>query len=314
VTRREGETGIDLRRNLNIVMRAFLLLLALVLVLPTAAQEVGTRQRVVLTGGRVIVGTVVATSGEAVVLDVDGVRTEIPRAQIVRISDVTGRFTRNDPNDTRLFITPTGRTLPRGAGRLTTYFVFPSVAYGVTGNLDVSAAASIPVDGNGLVSATAKVGVVQREALALAAGASASTFYGDNSDLITGTVYGVGTFGTPERSLTLGAYGISATGGEAGGVEVGDGMGVVIGGGMQISNSVKLMTENALIFAFTDEGGTAGILAAGVRFFGDRLTADVALPVYAFVTENDFRGNRTVEGKAFPLPFPYVGFAYNFGR
>jgi hypothetical protein len=295
-------------------MRALLLLLGLVLVLPAAAQEIGTRQRVELTGGRVIVGTVIASTGESLVLDVEGVRTEIPRAQIVRFSAVTGRFSRRDPNDTRLFVTPTGRTLPRGAGRLTTYFVFPSVAYGVTGNVDVSAAASIPVDGSGLVSGTVKVGVLQRATTALAAGASASTFYGDNSDVVTGTIYGVGTFGTAERSLTLGAYGIYAAGDEVEGVEIGDGMGVVIGGGMQISNSIKLMTENALIFAFTDDGGTAGILAVGVRFFGDRLAADLALPVYAFMTETTASGGRRVEGEAFPLPIPYIGFAYNFGR
>ena len=130
-------------------MRLVLLLLLFVLALPVAAQEVGTRQRVVLTGGREIVGTVVATSDQTVVLDVEGLRTEIPRAQIVRIVDVTGRFTRTDPNYTRLFITPTARTLSRGAGRVTTYLIFPSVAYGVTGNVDVSAAASIPVDGGG---------------------------------------------------------------------------------------------------------------------------------------------------------------------
>ncbi len=267
------------------------------------AQTVGARHRVVLTDGRTLVGTVVEVRADAVVLDVRGVRSEVLRTQIARVED-PGRFERVDPNGTRLFVSPTARTMPRGGLRVSTaYFVIPNVAYGVTGNLDASVTASIPVDGTGLISGTLKFAPIQREGFALAVGAQAGTVYGDDFDSgIGGTFYGVGTFGDATRAATVGVYGIYAGSfGSNEEFEVANGAAVVVGGEVQVSNAIKVMTENAFLVPFEEGAGGAGITSAGIRFFGERLAADVALPLFVF-------GDG--ESKFLPVPIPLINISY----
>ncbi|MEM8610350.1 MAG: hypothetical protein AAGF92_24890, partial [Myxococcota bacterium] len=125
--------------------------------LPAAAQEVvpsdstlaeveSERQRVVLTDGRVIVGILLEERDEAIVLrSEDGLETTIPRSRIRAMGPLLERgLSRYDPTRTRFFFAPTARTLPRGAGRVSGYYFFPSIAYGFTDWLDVSVATLIP--------------------------------------------------------------------------------------------------------------------------------------------------------------------------
>src|SRR5690606_29820218 len=148
------------------------------------AQE-ASRQRIELRNGQVLVGVIESEStSEVVVLDASGVRTTIPRAQIRSIRPLAeGQFYRTDPNYTRLFFAPTARTLSRGSGRISTSLVLPSVAYGFTGWLDGSVAASIPVSGlNGIISLNAKARVAGNDTRAFAVGASAAFPYGSEVD------------------------------------------------------------------------------------------------------------------------------------
>ena len=204
--------------------------------------------------------------------------------------------------------------MPKGSLRLSTAYVFvPSIAYGVTGNLDVSLTALLPIADAGFVSANVKYAPIQGDGFALAIGAQAATVYGSglNGGGIAGTLYGVGTLGSSERAVTLGAYGAygGSIGGDAtDGVNLGDGLAIVLGGEGQVSNSVKLYTENGFLVPLDrkDSNGNdglnvAGLGGAGVRFFGDRLAADAFLPVYGF------------DGGApsfFPIPFPLVSLSY----
>ncbi len=80
-----------------------------------------------------------------------------------------------------------------------------------------------------------------------------------------------------------------------------DGVVIMAGGELQLSNSIKLITENYVGFG---DGSTGGIGSGGVRFFGDQIAVDLAL-FRPFGSGDDWAG----------FPFvPYVGFAYNFGR
>ena len=79
-----------------------------------------------------------------------------------------------------------------------------------------------------------------------------------------GVAYAVSTSGTARGSFTIGggmAYGNS--GGRSGMV--------MVGGERQVRRNLKLMSENYL---WKDGNGVA---SAGVRFFGERLSADLAL-------------------------------------
>jgi hypothetical protein len=71
----------------------------------------------------------------------------------------------------------------------------------------------------------------------------------------------------------------------------------VIGGGMQVSNSVKLVSENWIL---TFEFPKRIFPIFGIRFFGEKLAADLGF-IYISGAEG------------FPF-FPWLGFTYNFGK
>jgi hypothetical protein len=82
-----------------------------------------------------------------------------------------------------------------------------------------------------------------------------------------GLLYGVGTLGGPDRALTVGAtVPFVATGGDS---DVGDQPAFMVGGEARLSRRTKFITENYL---FPSESGA--LLSGGVRFFGERLSAD----------------------------------------
>lgn len=228
---------------------------------------------------------------------------------------------RLDPNGTRLFLSPTARTMPQGQGRFSDYMVFfPSVAYGFTDRIDASVGVSIlPFSQSQLLSLNVKAQVFESERTALAVGNLFATPIGEGfADGFGGTIYGLGTFGSARRSVTVGTY-FSYAGVdtefldedcdgdvctvESSGFEAGfaDGVLFMLGGETQLSNSVKLISEN---YVGVGDGETGGIISGGVRFFGDNLAVDLAF--FRPVGEG-------VEWDGFPF-VPYVSFAYNFGR
>lgn len=281
-----------------------LLLLALPVVaafqVPTVAtaQEAGARYRVVLTDGTVLTGTLVsATDTEVVLEDERGLRTTIPRDRIESLTLSTGTFIRSDPNGTRLLLFPTARSLEAGTGRFGTYIVFPTLAYGITDQIDVSLGSTIPIDGITIVNLNAKATPYQTERMSFAVGASALVPLGEEAGTVGGTFYGVATIGTSEQAFTVGGVGFYATDFED--TEVGNGGALVLGFEKQLSNSVKFLTENYI--GISDEVNGA-VLSAGVRFFGERLSADIA-PVLV-----------VGDGDATFSPIPYFTFSYAFGR
>jgi hypothetical protein len=223
---------------------------------------------------------------------------------------------RVDPNDSRLFVSPTARTMPQGQGRFSDYMVFfPSLAYGFNDWLDASASVSI-IPGSSVQTLTAnlKARVHSSENLDVAVGNLLATLIGDvDGNGLAGSVYGLATFGSTRRALTVGAYVAYAAAdfesttcsGDVCETEsyfelgVSDDAVFMVGGEWQLSNSVKLITENYL---GVGDGRAGGVVSGGIRFFGERLAADFAL-FQPISSSDDLDG--------FPA-VPYVGFAYNF--
>jgi hypothetical protein len=73
----------------------------------------------------------------------------------------------------------------------------------------------------------------------------------------------------------------------------------VIGGGMQVSNSVKLVSE---IWILTFEFPRSVFPIFGIRFFGEELAADLG---FVYISTSEIVG--------FPF-LPWLGFTYNFGK
>lgn len=272
---------------------------------PTAAKPAprDTVVEVRLRDGSVLYGRVIEETPERiVVVTVNGVRLEVPRAQVesLRVSAgraVEGAFWAEDPNSTRLFFTSTARPLRKGDGYVSSFMLFlPLVAYGVTDRLTIAGGTPIlPVAFGRMWYFAPKYTVAKRERSAFAVGALGFVLpedFVDNGSV--GIMYGAGTWGSRDRAITAGAgWGYVWASGTSG---VSNDPVIMLGGETRVSRRVKLITEN---WMFTS-GQTEGFVSGGVRFIGDRLSADLGV--------GGFTG--TDGGCCFPL----VNFVYNFGR
>lgn len=287
------------------ILSVLAVLVALAVLAPAASgQDRSDLRRVVLTNGDVYVGTVADEAADPVVLTTEGgIEQRIPRAQIAEIGPLLdGRFSRYDPARTRLFFSPTARSLGSGNKRFSAYYLFPSIAVSVSERVDMSAGATIPFvssDGAAIaLNGNVKVTLTQSDGFATAVGGSALVPLSteDVAPGIGGTVYGLATFGGEAGAVTIGAYGVYATDFES--AEFGDGAALLLGLERQVSDRFKLISENYVFMAF-GEGSAFGSLS-GVRFFGDRLAADVAVALVA------------VDGDFVTIPIPYLGMSYTF--
>jgi hypothetical protein len=239
----------------------------------TVAAAADSLYTVRLTDGSVIYGRIVEQSDQAVTVETQaGVQVRLERGQIDRITLLRGRVVQGrvwpaDPNRTRLFFGPTARAVGRGEGYLGVYeVVFPFLTYGVTDNFSISGGTPIIPEGIGEFWYFApKLTVYETEKMAAAAGVLAVAVEGETA----GIVYGAGTFGDTDQALTTG-IGWAFSNGDLHNQAV-----VMVGGEMRAGRNTKFITENYLVpGADTDEGA---VVSGGVRFFGERLSADLGV-------------------------------------
>jgi hypothetical protein len=245
-----------------------------------------------LKDGSELYGTVEhETPDEIVFRTLAGLVVTVKRSDIVRLRRVTGSMVRDefwsaDPNATRLFFAPTGHALPRGQVYLGVFeFVMPFVQVGITDRFSFGGGTPLVFglddDWERPFWVTPKLQVYRGDRAQVSVG----TFHiFDTGGEGGGLGYVVGTFGRRGSSMTIGV------GGTYTGFEGGGGV-VMVGGERQIARHITL-TEN-----YVWKGGD-GMVSGGVRFFGQRLSADLAL--------------------AFPIgadgffAFPVVNFVYLF--
>jgi hypothetical protein len=272
--------------------------------------------RVELLDGSVLIGTVVReTEAEIVLVTAAGIEITVPRTQIRRLARFEGRVDNGrliiyDPNRTRLLFTPTARPLGAGQGYLAVYqLFFPFVAFGITDEVSLAGGTILLPGLFGRVLYLApKVTLYNRAQLSVALGGVGVGIFAEGENTTAGIGYGLVTYGSPEASVSAGLGFAFAEGDlSSGGI-------VTLGGEYQVSNSIKLLSENYLIpfseSRFEPSTSTVQeatryelILSFGVRFFGQRLAVDLAgITAPSLIGED-----------AFPF-FPWVGFAYNFGR
>ena len=213
-------------------------------------------------------------------------RTDIETLKQVTGSLAAGEFMPPDPNATRLFFGPTGRSLPRGQVYLGVYeFLMPFVQVGVTDRFSIGGGTPLVF---GFDSddqpfwITPKLQILKTSSTGVSVGVfHAFTGSGDGG----GVAYAVSTSGNASGSFTIGGgMGYGTDGGRAGVV--------MVGGERQVRRNLKVMTENYIW------KGKDGIASAGVRFFGERLSADLALAVP--IGSNEI------------FVFPIVNFVYVF--
>ncbi len=282
---------------LALVGQSFLVIFALSSSISARAQDfepsVADTVLVTIVDGSDILGVVADLTAESITIRTAmGIVVTIPRENIVSIKNAANRKFRNaDPNTSRLFFGPTARALGSGGGYFAVYEVlFPFVGIGIGSKLNLAGGMTlVPGAPYQFIYAAPKLTIVESKISSTAVGLLAMKITSDEDTW--GMVYGVSTFGPPERSITVGL----ATGFYNG--EFGKNPIIMLGGETRVSEKVKLITENYIV------AGGYNILTGGIRIMGRRMSTDLA-----FVTSTSFLS----EG-GFPL-IPWVGFAYNFTR
>ena len=247
----------------------------------------------VLKDGSRVYGAIERESDVEVVLRTQaGATVTARRVDIVSLRLVKGRiergeFMRPDLHRTRLFFAPTGRSLDQGEVSFGVFeFIAPFVQVGVTDRISVGGGTPLVFGFDESYRpfwVTPKVQVLRtRDAQAAVGLLHLFNAEGDSG----GIAYGVGTIGDNDHAFTGGA-GLAYADDERGWV-------VMAGGETRVRSNLKLMTEN-----YVWAGGD-GILSGGVRFLGERLSADLALAMP--IGTGEF------------FVFPVVNFVYVFGK
>lgn len=258
---------------------------------PASERQQPEISELVLADGSRLFGNVERETGDDIVFrTVAGGVITVQRREIASLRPATGtvrngEFLREDRNATRLFFGPTGRALPKGTAYLGVYeFMLPFVQVGVTDRFSFGGGTPLVFPDGGWDRPfwlTPKLEVYKGSATDVSVGA----FMGFGGGGSGGIAYGVLTRGTPDASFTAGAgMAYSSNGGRA--------PVVMVGGDGRIARNLKVMTENYVW------EGRRGMASVGVRFIGERLSADLAFAM-------------PIGADSF-LAFPLVNFVYVF--
>ena len=245
-----------------------------------------------LSDGSRVFGCIASESDTEVEFEtIAGVRLLARRDQIVSLRPAQGRlhngeFQPADPNNTRLFYGPTGRSLPRGQVYLGMYeFVMPFVQVGITDRFSIGGGTPLVFGIDEDIARpywiTPKLQVFNNSKTQVSVG----LFQGFGGGESIGIAYGVATAGGAGGSLTGGAGIAYNSNGDRAVV-------VMLGGDRPISRYVKFVSEN-----YIWQSGN-GLASAGFRFFGERVAADLALV--------------TPIGSNSGFVFPMLNFVYRF--
>ncbi len=247
------------------------------------------------TDGSTLIGRIVEIGENEIQFETTIGKLTIPIAKIENIKEAPvtsikdGKYWFPNPNSTRLYFAPTGRMLKKGEGYFSDYYLFfPGFAYGASDNFTIGGGVSLIPGVDRIFYFTPKIGIKATENANFAAGAlimRVSDFDDDNP--IIGILYGVGTFGTTDKSFTIGiGYGFADG-------DLAEKPMIMVGGESRVSRRVAFVTENWILPGLDDV-----LLSYGIRFFGEKISVDLA-----FLNTTDIR--------FFP-GFPYLDFVFNF--
>ena len=201
-----------------------------------------------------------------------------------------GQYWYPNPNATRLYFGPTARTLGKGEAYFADYeLFFPALTVGVTDRFTIGGGMSI-FPGIGLDKQvfylTPKVGMKASENVNFATGALLVKV--PDVSQVVGIVYGLGTFGTTDQSVSVGlGYGFV-------GRHTADKPMLMIGGEKRFTRRLAFVSENWII-----PGTDHPLISYGLRLIGESLTVDLAFL------------NTTGEDAIFP-GIPFIDLVFKF--
>ena len=206
------------------------------------------------------------------------VTVEIARIKTIRTLPASamknGDFWFPNPNNTRLYLSPTARMLKQGEGYFQNIWLFfNGVAVGITDNITIGGGMSVfPTDdflSDNIFYLTPKIGVHAGSNVDLAVGAlyiflPFDDGFDDGSNS-AGIIYGVATLGDDNHNLTGGlGYGF-ANG------DLADSPILMLGGEYRLGKRISFVSENWII-----PDGEAALISYGLRIFGEKLSVDLS--------------------------------------
>jgi hypothetical protein len=210
-----------------------------------------------------------ATSGGVLVLS----RTDVVGLERVDSRDLhDGEYWFPNPSSTRLFFAPTARTLQQGEGYYSnTYLLLNSGYVGLNDRVTIGGTVTlIPSSTSQIGYITPKVSVYENDDVSVAAGVLAgyNGFGDDDGSRQFGLLYSVATYGGRDNNVTAGiGWGYI-------GSSLARNPAMLFGGATRVSRRMALLTENYVV---TTRSRTEGLLSYGMRFFGEKLSVDLAL-------------------------------------
>jgi hypothetical protein len=259
--------------------------------------------RIVMTDGNEFIGSIERETISEVVIRTDklGLLT-IQRSDIKSLSNVfsehftDGEYWAPNPQSGRYFWSPTGYGLKQGEGYYQNLWVFfNQVSYGFSDNFSMGlgvmplfllGASSVPV------WITPKIQFpLEPNVLNVGGGAIIMTLLGEDAS-ISGILYGITTFGSRDKNLTLGlGWGFSDG-------EMANSPTINVSGMIRTGRRGYFLTENYLVNFW---GENILILSVGGRTLWDRFSLDYGL-FRPFVKDGGFEF----------IGFPWLGFVIPF--
>lgn len=255
-----------------------------------------------LRSGERLVGRIVAIRDNEIDFQAGLGKVTVEIARIKAVTTVPASAMKNgdfwfpNPNNTRLYLSPTGRMLKQGQGYFQNIWLFfNGVAIGITDNITIGGGMSVlPTDdflSDNIFYLTPKIGVHAGGNVDLAVGAlyiflPFDDGFDDDSNS-AGILYGVATLGDDNHNIT-GGLGYGFANGELANSPV-----LMLGGEYRLGRRLSFVSENWII-----PDGESALISYGLRFFGEKLSVDLSF----LNSAND---------PIFPGA-PYVDFVVNF--
>jgi hypothetical protein len=267
-----------------------------------------------LIDGSEFTGKYVGKTNDVLIMSTSSIpRIEIPFSQIKSItvaetSSMRGsKYWFPNPNATRYFFAPSGFNLKKGEGYYqNSYLILNSVNYGLTNNFSIGGSIELIstfsslANGsfNPIILITPKFAYPVANNVNLGAGLLFLSIPSIDDEPRTGAgiAYGIGTYGNIEHNATLG-LGWGFIDGYWANRPV-----ITLNGMTRVRPNMSLVTENWIIPFGDDleEGNYYGVYSYGVRFFGKKLSVDLA-----------FINNRDI-AEVLLIGIPYVDFVVKF--
>jgi len=243
------------------------------------------------------IGTIVDKSDTSILFKslsdlVFSIRTDrIKEISCINIDSLVIIPSSNNPGISRLFFSPTARTLKAGSGYFSLHEVFfPFISIAAADIVELGGGISIYPEGDKqYYFLSSKFQLYCSENISASAGLIYLGISKEPDETLLG--YGIVTLGNGKMGITLG-YGSNLMPNKKNDLS---GL-FIVGGDIQISDFIKLISENYLLL---EEEGATVVYSSGVRFFGENLALDIG-----FFGAID-------SSKGWPF-LPWVSFSYNF--